>query len=401
MAASTGNRAAGPLNDDFTLMLCLAVVAIGLAFFGWLSWTTYHGAISAVAADVLESQIQIIHRFTPALDSLHQTIASANFDTVTISDILTVANLTGDYLRVPVIAFILLLAALCFTRAAPSRFTRKLDLEGLIREHTLYFRAIAAFTRRNLRLVSLRPDVLRPCDPALHTRDWVLRFANTARDRRGSAVPVLDERAAVEAFTAQLGPVWRGVEHAPGHVRVLYAAFGSHLDQRRSEAQDLLSALSEALPAGGSSDSAGPEMAYEVPASVIARADDALDATEVFEQAKQIASRHAYTAPALMSVLTAARRRAGVLAPAQFACLKLIDRSLWYALHSLGFEGDGPGQHIHPNPRIEAAGARDHWATERMAGKPFIIPSVSRAVSAVRATLEQDERNARSQEDTL
>jgi intracellular multiplication protein IcmP len=401
MAAGAGTRASGPLIDDFPLMLCLAVVAIGLSFFGWLSWTTYHGAISAVAADVLEWQIQIIHRFTPALDGLYQTIASANFDTVTISDILAAANVTGHCLRGPVVAFILVLAALCFTRAAPSQFTRKLDLEGLIREHTLYFRAIAAFTHRNLRLVPLRPDVLRPSDPALHTGEWVRHFADTARGRPGSALRVLDERAAVEAFTAQLGPVWRGIEHAPGHVRVLYAAFGLHLDQRRSEAQDLLSALSEALPAGGPRETAGPEMAYEVPASVISRADDALDATEVFEQAKQITGRHAYTAPALMSVLTAARRRAGVLAPAQFACVKLIDRSLWYALHSLGFEGDGPGQHTHPNPRIEAAGARDHWAAERLAGKPLIIPFVSRAVSAVRATLEQDERNARSQDDTL
>jgi intracellular multiplication protein IcmP len=99
-----------------------------------------------------------------------------------------------------------------------------------------------------------------------------------------------------------------------------------------------------------------------------------------------------------MSLLTAARRRSGVLAPAQFACLKLIDRSLWYALHSLGFEGDGLGQTTHPNPRIEAAGARDHWAAERIAGRPLVIPSVSRAVRAVRTSLDQDDANARSLE---
>jgi intracellular multiplication protein IcmP len=67
-----------------------------------------------------------------------------------------------------------------------------------------------------------------------------------------------------------------------------------------------------------------------------------------------------------------------------------VDRSLWYALHSLGFEGDGPGQTTHPNPRVEAAGARDHWAAERLAGRPLIAPSVNRAVSAVRASLGQD-----------
>jgi intracellular multiplication protein IcmP len=397
MAAGTGNRAAWPSNDDFTF-LSLGVVAIGLCFFGWLGWTNYHGVISAVVADVLEWQIKLIQHFTPALDGLYRTILAANDDAVTISEILTAAYLTGHFLRIPVIAVILVLAALCFARAAPSQFTRKLDLEGLIREHTLYFRGLAAFARRNLRLVPLRRDMLRPSDPALHTREWVARLPNARIGRGRPSRAALDERAAMDAFATQLGPMWRGIEHAPGHVRVLYAVFSLHLEQRRREAQDLLSALSEALPPGGPAETAGPDAAYDVPASVVERADEALTAAEVFEQAHRIASGHAYTAPALMSVLTAARRRAGVLAPAQFACLKLIDRNLWYALHSLGFEGDGPGHMTHPNPRIEAAGARDHWAAERMAGKPLIIPSVVRALSAVRATLEQDELNARSQE---
>jgi intracellular multiplication protein IcmP len=397
MAAGTGNRAAWPSNDDVTF-LSLAVVAIGLGFFGWLGWTSYHAEISAVAAAVLQWQIRLIHHVTPALDGLYRTIAAANFDAVTVPEILTAANLTGHYLRIPVIAFILVLAAFCFTRAAPSQFTRTLDLEALIREHTLHFRGLAAFTRRGLRLVPLRPETLRPSDPALHAREWVTRFASATRERAPSPGLALDERAAVEAFTAQLGPLWRGIDHAPDHVRVLYAAFGLHLEQHRGKAQDLLSALSEALPAGDAAEGAGPSEAYGVPASVVARANDALGSKEVYEQANKIANGHAYTTPALMSLLTAARRRSGVLAPAQFACLKLIDRSLWYALHSLGFEGDGPGQMTHPNPRIEAAGARDHWAAERAAGKPLIIPSVGRAVRAARATLAQDALNARSQE---
>src|ERR1700755_2071468 len=53
MAAGTGNRAAWPSNDDFTF-LSLAVVVIGLAFFGWLGWTNYHADISAVAAALLK-----------------------------------------------------------------------------------------------------------------------------------------------------------------------------------------------------------------------------------------------------------------------------------------------------------------------------------------------------------
>jgi intracellular multiplication protein IcmP len=85
-----------------------------------------------------------------------------------------------------------------------------------------------------------------------------------------------------------------------------------------------------------------------------------------------------------MALLNEARLKAGVLAPAQFVWLKLVDRRLWYALHSLGFETDGFGRYLHPNPRIEAAGARDHWVAERIAGRPLLKPEIERALNAAR-----------------
>ena len=85
----------------------------------------------------------------------------------------------------------------------------------------------------------------------------------------------------------------------------------------------------------------------------------------------------------LMSLLTLARKKAGVLAPAQFAFLKLVDRPLWYALHSLGFPG-GQNPAEQPNPRIEAVGARDHWAAECSVGHPLPVPSFERSLAVVR-----------------
>jgi intracellular multiplication protein IcmP len=86
-----------------------------------------------------------------------------------------------------------------------------------------------------------------------------------------------------------------------------------------------------------------------------------------------------------MSALTAARLKGGVLAPGQFAFLKLVDRRLWYALHSLGFEAEGHSPHPHPAQRIEAIGARDYWAAERIAGAPLSAPAIDRAVSVITA----------------
>lgn len=393
MPGGQGNRAAWPSNDDFTF-LSLAVVVIGLGFLGWLGWTNYHAVVSGVVAHVARWEIGLVRHFTPALDGLDLTIVAANLDAVTVPEILGVLNQIGHYLRIPVIVFILILSAFCFTRAAPSKFTRALDLNGLIEELTPTFGSIAAFARRNLRLVPMQPAALRPSDPALHAREWVQHFASPAGGIRPLDAGGMDEQRAIQAFTDQLGPIWRGIDRAPHHVRVLYAAFALHLEQRRGEARDLLAAFSTALPAGDQSDTAGPAQSYDVPAGVVTQADTVLRSTETMQQAGQIAAAHAYTVPALMSLLTAARRRSGVLPPSQFACLKLVDRSLWYALHSLGFEGDGPGQTTHPNPRVEAAGARDHWAAERVAGRPLIIPSVGRAVSAVRAAIGQDDASS-------
>ncbi len=97
-----------------------------------------------------------------------------------------------------------------------------------------------------------------------------------------------------------------------------------------------------------------------------------------------VTNRHAYTHTVLMALLNAARLRAGVLAPGQFAWLKLVDRPLWYALSSLGFETEGVGRYLHPNPRVEAVGARDHWAVERAVGVPVVEPSLDRAIDALR-----------------
>ena len=76
-----------------------------------------------------------------------------------------------------------------------------------------------------------------------------------------------------------------------------------------------------------------------------------------------------------------------MLAPAQFAFLKLVDRRLWYALHSLGFPG-GQNRAEQPNPRIEAVGARDHWAAECDLGRPLTEPSLERALAVIRAKTE-------------
>ena len=376
-----GNRAAWPSSDD-AVFLSFAVILVAVGFGGYEAWINYHAETAAAFAVFAHWQIAAIGWFTQSLKPLDVQLRSADPSTVTARQILDVSGLIGLYLRLPAVVLLALLGVLCLTRAAPSRFTRSFDLDRLIREQAQSFRAIAANAGRRLKLVPLQDDV-RPLDPALHVQEWVERFAR-------SPAGAFDSSAATAALGRQLGARWAGVERADGHVRVLFAAFALHMAQKRSEAQDLLGAFSEALGQGDRKGKAGPPSSLSIPVDLVRHANGVLRDAALRKRAEAIAVRHAFTTPALMTLLIEARRVAGVLAPAQFLALKLVDRPLWYALHSLGFEGDGPGQNTHPNPRVEAIGARDHWAAERVAGRPLSQPSIARALEAVRAGLRQD-----------
>jgi intracellular multiplication protein IcmP len=240
--------------------------------------------------------------------------------------------------------------------------------------------------RRRLRLVEPEKTP-RPADYAQTPEEWIALHAS----RKGVGFV---EAAARRALAAQLGPRWRGPEHAAPQVRAMFTVFALHLAEHRTQAQRLLGELSEALADPGQETSAGPASPLVLPEAVIAKVD-ALLATLGFDirsPAEHVTAAHAYTHPALMSLLNASRLAAGVLAPAQFAWLKLVDRPLWYALHSLGYETEGFGRYLHPNPRIEAAGARDHWAAERIAKRPLASPDIDRALEAIRAVSAAERR---------
>jgi intracellular multiplication protein IcmP len=300
----------------------------------------------------------------------------ANPYRVSLRDLYGISHAVGQFWRIPGCIFIVLLAVICTVRAAPSRFRRAFDLESLAREQARIFRAGATFLGRKLNLVAPAEGAPLPADYALTPDEWIERFGCDAKG-------VFDESHAWHALWRQLGPRWTGPGSASPVVKLLFVAFALHLSERREDAIELLGAVSSALAPveGQKMDVAEPPTP---PGDLIAYATKLLRDPEAFGEARKVTAAHAYTAPALMTLLNAARRKHGVLAPAQFAWLKLLDRSLWYALHSLGFETEGIGRYLHPNPRVEALGARDHWAVECAARAPVIEPDLTRAMRTLR-----------------
>ena len=381
-------------TDDYTV-LSLAVIVLGLGVFGWLGWSSYHAEISAGFVRLAHWHILALQRVTREFDALDRRMLAADPARMSIGKLWQVAGAVGRPLRYPASLILCGLGLLCFRRAASTRFTRKLDVDGLLREQARTFRSTAAFVERKLGIVVPRDGEPRPADPALHPGEWMARYA-AAPDGQ------YDHVAAEIELACQLGPVWQGIRQAAPHVRVLYAAFALHLAQRRQDSLallgDLAEALAEPVPGEGPGGPEKPLVVSAVIAALAALAADHLCDPAVAAPAKTITARHAYTAPALMSLLTEARRCSGVLAPAQFNSLRLVDRKLWYALHSLGFPTESLGEYPHPNPLIEAIGARDHWASECLLGIPLHTPQTRRAEAAICAAAAETSRLEKQQE---
>jgi len=376
-SSGSGGRSAWASNDDY-LAISAVIIVVGVGFGAYELWTHYHAEISWGVLSYAHWQIFHISKFTDAYLQQDAVIRAAHPDQATLSQLWALLNSIGCALRVPAIALMLILAVACYFGASTARFCRQFDLAGLRKEQARFFRSASAMLGRQLSLVGIRNGDPRPADPALLPTEWVKRYASRAD---GS----LDETAALRALARQLGPKWTGFAEAAPHVRFLFAAFALHLAGRREEAFLLLGDLAEKLPRDGKGSKNGPAKPLSFPAALSDEADRFLEDAALYAPVRALAEKHAYTSTALMSVLNEARRRSGVLPPATFNAIKLVDRPLWYALHSLGFPGDGPGQNSHPNPRVEALGSRDHWAAERAIKTSLPMPMVGQALASIKA----------------
>jgi intracellular multiplication protein IcmP len=374
---SVSHSSQGNVSDGAAFLMSVAVFIVGVGFGGWYLWEEQHAAISAIVMQGLHGQMTFIHLFTDRYDVADAQLLATNPATVKFPQLLRLAREVGRFFLLPSIGVVLALAAVCASRAGAKRFSRPLDLEALMREQLRSFRTPAAFVRRRLGLVDVEPGKPRPADRALTRAEWIGRWAT---DDKGA----FNEAAARAELMRQLGSVRGKPGDAAPHVRCILAAFSLHRAQRRDEAQRYLGDLSSALGPIGKEGRTGPDRALLFPTALIERADQWLGERDLRQPLVKTMAAHGFTTPATMSVLLAARAEGGVLPPAQFNFLKLVDRRLWYALHSLGYPADMFDPLLHATPLVEAIGARDHWAAELIAGAPLRGASIDNALAAVR-----------------
>lgn len=388
MQQNVRNTSSG--GEDMLLAVGLVLAAIGGGI--WFLWFKFHPQIAGGVMGFQHWQMEQFSRFTDRYVDLDQQVTGTDPADVSFVALFRLCHHVGSFLRWPVVALLAVLSFLCLTRAASGQFTNNLDLEQLMRTQAEVFRSIRPFVGRGLTLEPAKDGKPRPADPALHVREWVERHARLPNGG-------LNQDAARAALAQQLGPVWSGVAQAAPHVRCLFAVFVLHAARQRERAVSLLGDMAATLPVNAKDGPAGPAEPLVIGEAAVQAADSVLNDPDLVAGCVGIARLHGYTAPALMSVLLHARVQAGVLAPGQFAFLKLVDRPLWYALHSLGFPSETGSGAPMPNPRIEALGARDHWAAECALRRPVRMPVFDAALSAIRIRMTQAApRTPRSQE---
>ncbi|WP_287994632.1 hypothetical protein [Acidiphilium sp.] len=355
------------------IVLSLAFILVALVFVLGFAWLKAHAAISRAVLEFMT--FQILH-----FDWMHGHYDLANeiraipASSLSVIELLRVVGEVSALFALPLSIFVTVLGIVLVICAPASRHATPLDLNGLMRVQAPVFRSIAAYLPRRLAPVAPSLPVPRPADPALHLGEWLTCHAlnETGAFQRDQAVAALE---------AQLGKPWSGIDQAPGPARMMIAVCGLHACRRRKEAAALLGLVSESLAANATGEGGtGPDHPLVLSSPIMQAINGILVESDVRNIVEPVLRQHGFVTTAVMGLLNFARARAGLLPPAQFNFLKLVDRNLWYALQSLGFPvsetEDGP----FPNPKIEALGARAHWQTERAEGAALVLPHIEMAI---------------------
>lgn len=259
---------------------------------------------------------------------------------------------------------IIMLSFWALFRGPKALYRQKLDLNTLIQRQASNFPMIAPFVKFNPTNQPPRPPgapvpaELPAFAEALSPEEWIAYYDIPVPNGK------VDGDAAARAFTQQLGPAWRGTMHMAPYKQILLAAFCLKSVRKRSDADDMLGALSKSWSFEGG---------LKLDSSLISKARKVLRDRDISGKILTKCNQHAYENTVMIRALATAREEGGVLAPAQFLWLRAFDRMLWYPLNNLGRQSH----------HMEALGAICHYKAEKTAQRPIPRPKMEDAVQAI------------------
>lgn len=313
---------------------------------------------------------EAIQQLMPAVDRNLQAaqLLTPNNITVEVAD--TLSLMAGEYLRYPLILFLLILTIVIFKTNVQMRLKKKYDMKSLADQEQVNWPQIKIATKTDILNEDLDSGpwsmAMTPMQFSKKNKLVKIEFADIsatqfAKVQSAEFKVTLDKARAERAFAAQLGRGWHGVENMAPHRRALLAVFLARANRDGKAALAMVAQLATSA-ADGQLDCSG--------------ADDLWRKHIKTPKMQEMCAMHAYEFTLFISALLAARED-GVVASCDFLWIKPIDRRLWYVINNVGRQ----------TPAVEVGGIFCHWYHEMALKRPLSAPRIDGAVVALSAAL--------------
>lgn len=343
------------------------IVAVFVVMWGF--WYFAHTEIIGAYFALKRVEIVMLQFFIGGLQSLKLYITHTPASQVDFQSLLSVANQVGEYLQIPVIIIVLLLAGILFFHGSAAQYSETYTMSSLVRKESENWpQNIPTFSVDLVRQdLSEGPWAMSPSPLAFAKKYHLLtvpekrkRADQLASEARYS-VAILRERAN-QIFILQLGRLWRGTGHLKPYMKALCAAFIARGAKDAEASNALLARLSR---------SSASTLDYT-------GVDELIEKYINLPEVQKLIGRHAYELTVMATLLEYARTD-GVLSSSEFLWLKPIDRRLWFVLNTVG-------------RRVvvsEVAGVYAHWAVETKLRRALKVPMIEQATTALDVAVKE------------
>jgi len=379
-----------PGNVGFILIASVTIVCFLIPAF----YAARAGAINAPLLALAKYQLKFFVPFSQEARTVWEHITGLDPASLTWERMSAILSYTGRWVRWPFALFLVLLGFMAVNLGRVGNFTRRLNMESLLRHNAESFACLLPVVGRGKDLLdpksydagpwriarsplqfAVENELLTDDEGKALAPDQFLRDGLGHADAPAFGKARLDEQKTLTILLAQLGPAFWGVSFLTPHRKALAAAFLAYADGEKEAGVNILDLLSRSYVEQDGKPGC-PVLPVLEDAGFQKRVDAAFKRHESILADSLIERHTAFELPWFMALLTRARKK-GVLASSQFLWLRPLDRTLWYALHQCGGRAAW----------AEGFAAWAHYTAEEKTGKALADPHVAPAVASLREAL--------------
>ena len=395
---ATKNQPPPPRQSEGNEPLMLAILVGVVALCGYMLWSKFHAAIAAIygywrmltnaAGWLVGEYVQNVPYLVKPFHDAAEYFRVVQFKDVQWDTIIATS------IPVNIGLFVLVLIPLASRSIRASLKTNPLNhknfgktkdftVESFMKAQESVYPHLKLYSALNLLKQPIIEGRLRMGDTE---KQFVMGHGLVSRESRIDHI-LIDRVASEKVFASQMGAYWRGLEALKPHELVLFAVFApkaaaidpqmsdSDYEASIAESAALMKSLWQEVfcPDAEGNVPSGPGFLTKLEGSdVYRRAQKTALRYASSQVVSDITQQHAYVRTVLFELMRAAGRT-GVLPSADVRWCKLVDRSLWFTLNTVGRSVS----------ITEVAGIYAHYLYEHKAKRAVERPMVETAVEAL------------------